>query len=478
VSVNEEIAGYFDAAAGLPAHPVATQAAAAAATEGWADPSRLTGPGRRAAVLLDAARQATAEQLGVEPDEVSFVPSAVQALQLGILGALRARRRIGTVLLHSAVEHAAVLKAAEWHSEHGGTVEVAPVDEFGRVDVADFLRRAQAGPVAAAALQAANHEVGTRQPVDVIAAGLAEAGIPLIVDATHDILYGEPPRDVPIFTADARLWGGPAGVALLVVRRGTRWQTPFPGDEAEAGHSVGVLNVAAAVAAAASLRAFRDARHREGPRLHELIAGLRESIGGSIPDVQVLGDADARLPHLMTASFLYADGQSLLGLLDAQGFAVSSGSSCTSDTLTPSHVLVAMGALTSGNIRISLHPGVTTAEIERFAAVLPSLVSKVRAQAPGYEPADQPRQTPTGGATAADQSELIIDSRGRRCPLPILDLARRVGDVPVGGLLAVLADDPAAASDVPAWARMTGHEFVEAADYGHGARKYQVRRAF
>ncbi|MCW2523714.1 MAG: cysteine desulfurase, partial [Frankiales bacterium] len=489
------MAAYFDAAAGLPAHPIAVEAQAAASGDGWADPSRLTGPGRRAAVLLDAARQAMAEQLQVAPDEVSFVPSAVQATHLAVLGALRARRRAGTVLLHSAVEHSAVLKAAEWHLERGGLVEVAAVDSLGRVDAEDFVRRALAPGVAVAVLQAANHEVGTRQPVDVVASRLAAAGVPLVVDATHEILYGEPPANVPIFTVDARLWGGPAGVAVLVIRRGTRWQSPFPGDEAESGHSACVLNVAAAVAADADLRAFRHERRTQGARLRELVAELRASVAASIPDVAVLGDPEDRLPHLVTLSCLYVDGQSLLGLLDEQGFAVSSGSSCTSDTLTPSHVLQAMGALTSGNVRVSLHPGVTQAELERFAQVLPAAVAQVRAQAPGGQPptataaatatataaataiaAATATVTATAAATvtttpseAAVSAERVLDSRGRRCPLPILDLARAIPDVPVGGLLAVVSDDPAAATDVPAWSRMTGHEFVESSDYGHGA---------
>jgi cysteine desulfurase len=392
----------------------------------------------------------------------------VQAVQVGVLGTLSARSRVGRVLLHSAVEHSAVLKAAQWHAERGGTVEIAEVDEFGRVDVEDYVTRALRPGVAAAVLQAANHEVGTRQPVAEIAPRLAAAGVPLIVDAAHEILYGEPPSQVPVFTVDARLWGGPVGIAVLVVRRGARWQTPFPSDESEFGRSVGTVNVPAAVAAAASLRVFRQRRAEEGPRLSALVDRLRTAIAEKTSDVSILGDPLRRLPHLLTVSCLYADGQTLLGLLDEQGFAVSSGSSCTSDTLTPSHVLVAMGALTSGNIRLSLHPGVTAEEIARFIEALPATVAKVRSQAPGASPITNvpitnvpitDRAIPDGTVTD-EQSAIVIDSRGRRCPLPILDLARALPQAAIGQLLTLLADDPAAATDVPAWCRMTGHKFV------------------
>src|SRR6185437_3574278 len=185
-----------------------------------------------------------------------------------------------------------------------------------------------------------------------------------------------------VFSADARLWGGPAGVGLLAVRRGTRWRAPFPVDEAEHGHTAGPVSVPAIVAAVAALRAFRRDQ-QQAARLHGLIEVIRRRVPELVPDVEVLGDPVDRLPHLVTFSCLYVDGEALLAELDRQGFAVSSGSSCTSDTLNPSHVLVAMGALTGGNVRVSLHPGVAEADVHRFLAVLPAAVARVRSAMPG-----------------------------------------------------------------------------------------------
>ena len=500
--MNQPGSGYLDAAAGLPLHPVAAEAMQAAWQDGWADPSRLTGAGRRSAVLLDAARQAAAAELGVRPDELSFLPSGAHALQHGVLGSLTGRRRAGDVLLHSAVEHSAVFQAADWHRQHGGQVRVAGVDPTGRVRLAEFLELAGQPQVATAALQAANHEVGTRQPVAEAAQRLAELGVPLVVDAGHELVYGQPPATAPIFTADARLWGGPAGVGLLVIRHGTRWRPPFPVDEAESGRAAGAPNVPAIVAAVASLRATRADRAAQGRRLTELTERIRRQVPLTVADAVVLGEQDPadRLPHLVTFSCLYLDGEALLTELDRRGFAVSSGSSCTSDTLTPSHVLVAMGALTSGNIRISLHPGVQQADVERFLAVLPEAVAAVRAQAPGspdVRPSPQPSapgshaagpqewtvgaealtvETPAAGPTPDGFAGSVLDSRGRRCPLPVLDLARALPGIGIGSEVTVLADDPAAASDLAAWCRMRGQQLVDQTPLADGATAYRVRR--
>ncbi len=435
--------GWFDAASGLPWHPVTLEAMQAAAADGWADPARLPGPGRRSAVLLNAARETVAAELGVQPDEVVFTGSGAQALQVAVLGTLSGRRRVGRTLVHSSVEHSVVLKAAAWHD--GPSVEIG-VDRLARVDQRAFARACAEPGVAAAVLQAANHEVGTVQPP------VETHGVPLVVDASHSILYGSAPEQASVFTLDARLWGGP-DVGVLVIRRGTRWRPPFPVDESEGGRGLGAPDVPAILAAAAALRAVRA--HGGGARLHGYVAQLRQQVPQLVPDCEVLGDPDGRLPHVVTFSCLYADGLALLTELDRQGFAVSSGSSCTSDTLTPSHVLVAMGALTSGNLRISLHPGVEQADVDRFLAVLPGVVAGVRAQLPDSA------NTSAAVETEAGPVGRTIDSRGRRCPLPILDLARTLPGVEVGDQVVVLADDPAAGPDIAAWCRLTGQELSD-----------------
>lgn len=374
--------------------------------------------------------------------------------------------------MHSAVEHSSVLHVAERQEAGGGTVSVAPVDRAGRVDPDVFAALLRAD-TALAVLQSANHEVGTVQPVGEVAGHCREAGVPLLVDAAQSVGRVDVPAGWSLLTASAHKWGGPPGVGVLAVRKGVRYASPLPADEREGGRVPGYVNVPAIVAAAASLRAVRAEAARENARLHALVERIRARVPQLVPEVEVVGDPVRRLPHIVTFSCLYVDGEVLLTELDRAGFAVSSGSSCTSSTLTPSHVLAAMGVLTEGNVRVSLPPGTAEADVERFLTVLPELVAGVRAplgldlSAPEPEPAAGPL--------------LVIDTLGKRCPLPVIELAKRIGEVPEGGTVAVLADDEAARLDIPAWCGMRGQEYAgeaPAADYGgdRGSAYLVVRR--
>lgn len=503
---------YFDVASSAPLHPVAREALLASLDEGWADPARLHREGRRARLLLDAAREAAAEAVGCRPDELVFTPSGTQAVHSGMSGALAGRRRTGRRLLHSAVEHSAVLHAAEVHEAAGGTVARIPVDRTGRVapgDVGAALRP----DTALVCLQSANHEVGTEQPVEEVAELCQEAGVPLLVDAAQSLGWGPVPGAWSLLAASAHKWGGPPGVGLLAIRKGTRFAPQGPLDERESGRAPGFGNLPAVVAAAASLRALRaeaaaDAG-AEAARLRGLVERIRTRVPELVPDVEVVGDPVLRLPHLVTFSCLYVDGEVLLGALDRADFSVSSGSSCTSSTLTPSHVLRAMGVLSEGNVRVSLPRGTTEAEVERFLEVLPGTVRAVRqrlgvpvaeagtagvpvaepgaaeAEAVAEEAAAGAVPEPVAAAVPGAASEPVaapgaeegrtLDALGKRCPLPVIELAKVIGEVPVGGTVTVLSDDEAARLDIPAWCAMRGQEYVGERAAERGAA-YVVRR--
>ncbi|MEE6268130.1 aminotransferase class V-fold PLP-dependent enzyme [Streptomyces diastatochromogenes] len=469
---------YFDAASAAPLHPVAREALLAALDEGWADPARLYREGRRARLLLDAAREAAADAVGCRPDELTFTPSGTHAVHSGMFGVLAARRRVGRRLVHSAVEHSAVLHVAEVHAAAGGTVTEVPVDRTGRVAraaVADALGE----DAALVCLQSANHEVGTAQPVEEVAADCREAGVPLLVDAAQSVPWGPVPGAWSVLTASAHKWGGPPGVGLLAVRKGTRFAPQGPLDERESGRSPGFGNLPAVVAAAAALRALRAAAAGgadEAGRLGGLVDRIRARVPELVPDVEVVGDPVRRLPHLVTFSCLYVDGEALLHELDRAGFSVSSGSSCTSSTLTPSHVLRAMGVLSEGNVRVSLPYGTEAADVERFLTVLPEAVRSVRERfgVPVQEPAAQA----AGAAEVAEPAAapgLVVDALGRRCPVPVIELAKVIDRVPVGGTVTVLSDDAAARQDIPAWCAMREQEYVGEEPAERGAA-YVVRR--
>ncbi|TSB41086.1 aminotransferase class V-fold PLP-dependent enzyme, partial [Streptomyces benahoarensis] len=180
---------YFDSASSAPLHPVAREALLASLDEGWADPARLHREGRRARILLDAAREAAAEAVGCRADELVFTPSGTQAAHSGISGVLAGRRRAGRRLVRSAVEHSCVLHAAEVHEADGGSVAEVGCDRTGRVAAAEFAA-ALTPDTALAVLQSANHEVGTEQPVAEVAEACAAAGVPLLVDAAQSLLWG------------------------------------------------------------------------------------------------------------------------------------------------------------------------------------------------------------------------------------------------------------------------------------------------
>lgn len=372
-------AGYFDTASGEPLHAAAREVFLAALDDGWADPARIYTAGRRARVLLDNAREVVAAVVGARPDEVSFTASGTQAVHLGVLGAADARRRAGPDVVVSAVEHSSVLHAAARHERGGGRRQVVGVDRAGRVDVDAF--RAAIGPdTALACLQAANHEVGTVQPVAEVAAACVEAGVPLLVDAAQVVGRVAVPSGWSLLAASAHKWGGPPGVGVLAVRRHVRWRSPLPEDEREAGRVPGFENIPGVLAAAAALRARHDEAAALAARHRPLVDHIRTRVPELIPDVEVVGHPTERLPHLVTFSCLYVDGEALITELDRAGFAVSSGSSCTASTLRPSHVLEAMGVLTHGNVRVSLPPAVTRADVDRFLDVVPGVVAGLRAQ--------------------------------------------------------------------------------------------------
>ena len=366
--------GYLDAAAGLPLHPAAREALLAALDDGWADPSKLYAAARRARLLLDGAREAVAEVIGARADELSFAPSGTLAASVGVLGAAGGRERTGRHVVHSAVEHSCVLHAVAFT---GAPATSVPVDRLGRVDV-DAYRAALRADTSLACLISASHEVGTVQPVEHVAAVCAEAGVPLLVDAAQTVGRAPLPTGWSVLTASARKWGGPPGVGVLAVRTGTRWRSALPPDEREGGRVPGAPALPSVLAAAVALQAAVAEAPAEDARLRPLVDRLRAQVPAAVPDLDVVGDPVDRLPHLVAFSSPYLNGETLLRGLDREGFAVSSGSSCSASALEPSHVLAAMGLLSHGSVRVSLHRGTSEADVDRFLAVLPRVAAEQR----------------------------------------------------------------------------------------------------
>lgn len=372
----------LDAGGRAPVLPAARAAFLAALDEGWADPRRLHTEGRRARALLDGAREAVAALVGARTEEVDLAPSHTAALHGAVLTVARGRRRTGGTVVASAVERTAVLDAADLAASvplpsGAGARVTVPVDAAGRVDPEAFAAAVRAPGVAVAALQHANGEVGTLQPVAAAHAAARAAGVPLLVDAGSSFGHVPVGADWDVLTLDPGDVGALPGVAVQVTRAGVRRSPVGPADEDR--WYPGGVSVPAALAAAVALQ-HAAARPGPDPRA-ALVDRLRARVAAEVPLVDVAGPATGRLPHVLTFSCLYVDGEAVVGALDRAGFAVASGSACTSATEQPSHVLAAMGALTQGNVRLSLPVGTTAADVDRFCDVLPGLVAGLRADA-------------------------------------------------------------------------------------------------
>jgi cysteine desulfurase len=367
---------FLDSSSGEPMLPDARRAWLDAQDAGWGDPLRLHRPGRLAAQALDRAREVVAETVGARAEEVVFTSSGVQAATAAIAGLAKGRRRTGPRIITSAVDHSSVLAAAETYGE---PVTVG-VDHVARVDLEAWSNAVRSEGVAAASLQVANHEVGTLQPYAEAAEMSAQAEVPLVLDATAALgrVALADSAGWSVLTGAAQAFGGPPSVGLMVIRRGVRWRAPYPTDDYQAGRWPGAPDVPAIAAAAAALEVWRSDREKVGGRQHALVEKLRSGIS-VVPDVDLAGDPNRRVPHLLTFSALYVDGEALTLELDKAGFAVSSGSACSASSEHPSHVLAAMGALTHGNVRIGVTRTTTEADVHRFLEVVPQIIAELRA---------------------------------------------------------------------------------------------------
>jgi cysteine desulfurase len=371
---------YLDAASTTPLHPSARQALEHA-LDAYGDPSRLYGRSRRARLLLDQSRERVAAALGARADELAFTSGGTEAVNLAVTGMARGARRRRHLVV-SAVEHNAVLAPARWLASRGFELTEVGVDRYGRVDP-DELAAAVRDDTLLVCLQQANHEVGTVQPVRQAAEAAHAKGAVLLVDACQAV--GRLPERAVDLGADlvavsAHKAYGPPGIGALVVRGATRLEPVLLGDEREHRRRAGMENLPGAAAMASALQARVAEGPAENPRLERLAERLRSGLA-AIPDLVLHGHPTERLPHLVAFSVLYVEGEALLLLLDAEGIAVHSGSSCTADTQEPSHVLAAMGAITHGSVRASFLADATEADVDRLLAVLPGAIEDLREMA-------------------------------------------------------------------------------------------------
>ncbi|GAB3595250.1 cysteine desulfurase family protein [Angustibacter peucedani] len=382
---------YLDHAATTPMLPEAVEALVAE-LQVVGNASSLHTAGRRARRVVEESREQLAAALGAGPSEVVFTGGGTESDNLAVKGTYLARHDADPRrrrLLVSAVEHHAVLDAAQWLVEHeDAELVLLPVDGVGRVDL-DAVR-AEVGrdpdAVALVSVMWANNEVGTVQPVREVAEIAHEHGIPVHTDAVQAVGQTEvdfAASGVDLLTVTGHKLGGPVGVGALLAVRGAQLTPLLHGGGQERQVRSGTLDEPAirAFAVAADLAVKR--LPRSVARLTALRSSLVAGVRAAVPDVVVHGDPDpaGRLPGNASLSFAGCDGDSLLYLLDAQGVQCSTGSACQAGVPQPSHVLVAMGVapeLVRGALRLTLGHSSTEADVAAAVEAMPGAVARAR----------------------------------------------------------------------------------------------------
>jgi cysteine desulfurase len=375
---------YFDYNSTTPLDPLVRAAMRPFLEAEFGNPSSVHHVGRRARAALDEARERTARVLACKPGEVMFTSGGTESNNAAILGAARLRRETGRHLITSAVEHHAVLNCFEHlHRREGFQLTLLPVDQAGRVDPSD-LERAFRPDTALVSIMAANNETGTLQPVAELGRLCRQRGILFHTDAVQ--WFGKLPlKRVEEFNADlVSLCGhklhGPKGVGALFIRSPLRLEPLLFGGPQEGEHRAGTENVAACVGLADALGRFISPPVFPPRQMENLTASLA-SLLRAVPGLEFRGALDQRLPNTLALTVTGCDSSSMLAALDLEGICASSGSACSAGSVTPSHVLRAMGVsptLASSFLRFSLGRDSEADQVALVAEALLRIVERIR----------------------------------------------------------------------------------------------------
>jgi cysteine desulfurase len=377
---------YLDHAATTPTAPEVIDAMVPAMRRYWGNPSSIHRFGREAADLVEGGRASVAALLGCSAQEIIFTAGGTEADNLAVFGAALAREHTGKHLITSAIEHHAVLHAVEGLARRGWETTLLPVDRTGLVD-AEAVRAALRPETALVSIMHANNEIGAIQPIAEIGAICRDAGVWFHTDAVQTV--GHIPTRVDALQVDMlslsghKLYG-PKGVGALYLRRGVRIKPLLFGGGHERGLRSGTENVPGIVGLGRAAQLAMAEMATEAPRLAALRDRLLTGIVERVPNVAITGHPTRRLPNSASVCVKALEGEAMLIHLDAAGIAASSGSACTSGSLEPSHVLMALGIAPGyalGSLRFTLGRGTTEADIDAVLAHLPGIVTKLRVQA-------------------------------------------------------------------------------------------------
>ena len=380
---------YMDNAATTAVSPAVLEKMLPYFTDCYGNASSIHSTGRDARKALEEARRKVAAVLNCKPQEVYFTSGGSESDNWAIKGTAFANRKKGNHIITSAIEHHAVLHTCQWLEKQGFTVTYVPVDEYGQVDP-KAVEAAITDQTILISIMAANNEIGTLQPIKEIA-GIAKAHkVYFHTDAVQAM--GAIPVNVQDIGCDmlslsAHKFHGPKGVGVLYIRQGTRIDNFMHGGAQERGKRATTENVPGIVGLAEALTLATENLEEKSARIAGLRDQLIDGLTSAIPYTRLNGHRTNRLPNNCNISIRFVEGEALLLRLDLAGIAASSGSACTSGSLDPSHVLLAIGLpheIAHGSLRFSLSDTTTQEEVDYVLNTLPGIVEVLRSMSPLY----------------------------------------------------------------------------------------------
>lgn len=381
---------YLDNAATTALSPRVLEAMLPYFTQHYGNPSSVHAFGREAKQGLDKARDQVAKALHCDPSEVIFTGCGTESDNTVLLGVAQRYRNKGKHIITTNVEHHAILHTCEYLEKQGYSVTYLPVDQDGLV-TAEQVAAAIRPDTILVSIMFANNEVGTIMPIQEIGAVCKEKGVLFHTDAVQAV--GHIPVDVQAMHIDmlslsAHKFHGPKGVGALYCRKGIRLPSYIMGGAQERGRRAGTENVAGIVGLGAAIQLATEQLEENRAKMTALRDRLMTGIQARISEVKLNGHPTNRLPNNVNFSFKYIEGESILLMLDMNGIAASSGSACTSGSLDPSHVLLALGLpheIAHGSVRLTLGDETTEEDIDYTIDVLEKTVARLRAMSPLYK---------------------------------------------------------------------------------------------
>jgi cysteine desulfurase len=385
---------YMDHAATTPARPEVVEAMLPYLHDRFGNPSSIYSIARESKKVVESARETIARSLDAEPSEIFFTSGGTESDNWALKGIAFANRKKGDHIITSAIEHHAVLNTAEYLEKQGFRVTYVPVDDTGLVDPG-AIEDSITDKTILISIMTANNEIGTIEPIREIGSIARSHGIPFHTDAVQAV--GHIPLSVKddhidLLSLSAHKFYGPKGMGVLFIRKGTRIDPLLHGGGQERNRRAGTENLAGIVGMATALDMATRTIQAEGARLRDLRDRLISGILSTVPHTRLNGHPTKRLPGNVNVSVEFVEGESMLLLFDREGICASTGSACTSGSLEPSHVLMAIGLpheVAHGSLRLTLGEANTGSEVERVLEVIPGVVTKLRAMSPLYTPTEK-----------------------------------------------------------------------------------------